>query len=138
MAQYRILAYVGLVLGVALSSACRAEMRPVTEAHSPHDQTAQHEGSVEAAMGFWSVTAPHGRARCMIALNREAAGANYGVYVEACTIKALASITAWRPTREGFELLPSGNAPGLRFRQTGVDNFESHDGVLKVSRAAVP
>lgn len=138
MAQYRFLAYAGLALGLALSSACRAEISPVTDARSPHDPAVARRDGVEAAIGFWRVTTTQGAAYCLIALNRRPVGSDYGVHVESCGVPALAAIRAWRPTDDGFELLRSGDAPGLGFRQTGEDSFESRDGVLKVSRAAVP
>ena len=148
MAHCRILAYAGLAFGLALSSACRAEIKPVTEADSPYDQTAHDQapkdqaaprpGSVGAATGLWSVTAPLGKGQCLIALSSLTVGGDFGVAIETCNIKEMGSVSAWRPTQDGFELVVSGNAPALGFRQTGVDSFESRDGALKVTRAAVP
>lgn len=89
-------------------------------------------------MGLWSVTAPPSQAHCLIALNSLPVGRDYGVHIEACAIKEMGAVTAWRPTQEGFELVRSGEAAALGFRQTGLDSFESRDGVLKVTRAAVP
>ena len=110
----------------------------MTETRSSRDQTAARSDAVEAAFGFWRITDAHGSAYCLMALSREASGSDYGVQSESCGIQALATIRAWRPTNDGFELLRPGSAPSLSFRQTGVDSFESRDGALKASRAAVP
>lgn len=138
MARYRLLAYAGLALGLGLSSACRAEMSPMTETRSSRDQTAARGDAVEAAFGLWRIADAHGSAYCLVALNRQASGSDYGVHIDSCGMPELGMIRAWRPTEGGFELLRYGSSPGLSFRQTGVDSFETRDGALKASRAVVP
>lgn len=138
MSRYRIFAYLALAVGIGLSSGCRAETKSVTDARLSADQAARRHGAVNAVMGLWNVAGESGQGGCLIALNATPRGSDFGVHIETCTLKALASVAAWRPTEDGFELVRTDGAPGRAFRQTGVDSFESRDGALKVTRAAVP
>lgn len=90
---------------------------------------------VEDAQGVWRVSSTSGGGECQISLVNAPSQRDYGVQVERCSLSLFASVSAWRPTQGGFELLGRDGRPIIRFRQTGVDAFVSTDGVYRLERA---
>ena len=120
-----------LFLAAPLAAACRAE-----EAFMSSEITSAGEPlSVEAVYGLWALQPVEGEGRCLIALSNMGEGPVRGVHIESCTIDAVAGGERWRPVEGGFELLGEEGRVMIRFRQTGVDGFESRDGRYRLTRA---
>ncbi|WP_349312108.1 AprI/Inh family metalloprotease inhibitor [Brevundimonas subvibrioides] len=90
---------------------------------------------VEAVTGLWNLVPLTGDKTCTLALNGMFVEGGFGVFLERCSIAAMAGVRAWRPTTQGFELLTADASVALAFRRTGVDSFASTDGALRLTRA---
>lgn len=120
-----------LFLTAPMAAACRAEEMTMPLNNEP----AAGPLAVEAVFGLWALTPVAGEGRCRIALSNMGEGPVRGVHIESCTIDAAAGGKGWRPVEGGFELLDGDGRVLMRFRQTGVDGFESRDGRYRLNRA---
>jgi hypothetical protein len=71
----------------------------------------------------------------LFALNRQPVGQAFGVQIENCTLQADLRPSAWRPVRNGFELINAAGAVTMRFRPITVDSFDTIDGRYRLERA---
>ena len=90
--------------------------------------------STEEVFGLYALKRANGQGACRIALNRVPTEGGYGVVLGRCDLDLVRGATAWKPTQGGFELFRGFGGP-LRFRQTGVDDFETIEGDYRLSRA---
>ena len=90
--------------------------------------------STEEVFGLYALRRADGQGTCRIALNRVPTEGGFGVVLGRCDLDVVRGATAWEATRGGFELFRGAGEP-LRFRQTGVDDFETIDGAYRLSRA---
>ena len=90
--------------------------------------------ATEEVFGLYGLRRSDGEGVCRIALNRVPTEGGYGVVLGRCDLEVVRGATAWKTVQGGFELLRETGGP-LRFRQTGVDDFETIDGAYRLSRA---
>lgn len=127
------LALIGTSL-VLSAAACRAEDLSMPSPPNATDAASDRMLSTEDVFGLYALRRADGTGACRIALNRVPTEGGYGVVLDRCDLDVVRGATDWTPTRGGFELL-RGSGPTLRFRQTGVDDFETIDGAYRLSRA---
>ena len=129
----RRLALIGLAL-ILSAAACRAEELAMT----PPDPAASDGASdrvlaTEEVFGLYGLRRAGGEGACRIALNRVPTDGGFGVVIGRCDLEVVRGAKAWKTVQGGFELLRETGGP-LRFRQTGVDDFETIDGAYRLSR----
>lgn len=127
-----------LVVGIILTSttpplsACQAQLSSSRSLAGPE----QTPLNVEDVYGLWRVTADD--SECLLSLSAQGEEGHYEIFLEQpCPSSLFAKATAWRIDGQYFQLLDSNQAMTLRFRMTGLDSFESEDGLVKGRRAAL-
>lgn len=123
----------GLIAAALTAAACGpavSETDAAMTAETPPARTSNAQTAPalnERALGFWRLSPAGGGGDCLIALNRLAAeGGGFGVYVERCADKGLATAARWRPDGEQVVIEDASGQALMRLSPdgqawTGVD-----------------